>query len=245
VPFSDPGKAGLIKIEIINGGVTVKGYEGKEVIVDSKSRSQVLSNHEVNKHGMRKLQAPGSSGLDIEEKNNVMTIETASWKESVDLTVQVPFNTSLKLSCINGGEIIVENVGGEIQAENVNGGIKLTRISGTVVAETTNGGITVTFARFNPAKPMSFVTLNGDVDVTLPADVKANVRLKLGNNGDIYSDFEVNGKSAVEKTIDDKRKDGGHYRINIEKAIMGSVNGGGPLIKLETFNGDILLRKAK
>jgi DUF4097 and DUF4098 domain-containing protein YvlB len=245
VPFSDPGKPGLVKIDMINGGVTIKGYEGKDVIIDAKARGQVLGDKDASKHGMHKLQAPGRSGLDVEEKNNIMAIETESWKETVALTVQVPVNTSLHITCVNGGVIVIDNVAGEIQAENVNGAIKLTRISGSVVAETTNGGITVAFAKLNPAKPMSFVTLNGDVDVTLPADAKANVRLKLGNNGDIYSDFEVSSKTTAEKTVEDKRKEGGHYRISIDQAITGAINGGGVLLKLEAFNGDVLLRKTK
>ncbi len=37
---------------------------------------------------------------------------------------------------------------------------------------------------------MSFSTMNGDVDVTMPGDVKARVKLK-SDNGEIYSDFEV------------------------------------------------------
>ena len=37
---------------------------------------------------------------------------------------------------------------------------------------------------------MSFSTMNGDIDVSLPADTKARVKMKA-DNGEIYSDFEV------------------------------------------------------
>ena len=43
VPFSDPGKPGLVKASLINGGIMVKGYDGKEVIVEAKPRGHVIS----------------------------------------------------------------------------------------------------------------------------------------------------------------------------------------------------------
>ena len=46
VPFSDPGKPGLVKANLINGGIVVKGYEGKEVIIETKPRSHVVGEDE-------------------------------------------------------------------------------------------------------------------------------------------------------------------------------------------------------
>ena len=39
VPLSDPSRPGLIKAGLLNGGITVKGYEGKEVIVEARVRA--------------------------------------------------------------------------------------------------------------------------------------------------------------------------------------------------------------
>ena len=193
---------------------------------------------------MRRLKST-AIGLSVEEDNNIIKIETNSWKGSVDLVVQVPWATSLKLHCVNGGNITVENVRGELEVENVNGGITLSRISGSAVAQTVNGDITVSFNKINPGKAMSMVTLNGDVDVTLPADTKATLKLKIDNQGEIYSDFELALKTTSQKTVEDKRAHGGHYRVTYENAIFGTINGGGQEITLKTFNGDILLRKGK
>jgi DUF4097 and DUF4098 domain-containing protein YvlB len=259
VPFSDPGKSGLIKANLINGGIVVKGYEGKEVIVEAKTRGHVIANDEgkedeadedeeaenENKHaGMRRLQST-AIGLSVEEDNNVMKIETNSWKASMDLVIQVPWATSLRLHCVNGGNITVENVRGECEVENVNGGITLTRIGGSAVAQTVNGDIRVSFSKIDPGKAMSMITLNGDVDVTLPADTKATLKLKIDNQGEIYSDFELALKTTPQKTVEDRRSRGGRYRVTFENAVSGSINGGGQEIALKTFNGDILLRKAK
>jgi DUF4097 and DUF4098 domain-containing protein YvlB len=256
VPFSDPGKPGLVKAHLINGGITVKGYDGKEVIVEATPRGHIIGNAEdegdeegedksENKHpGMMRLKS-GGGGLNVEESKNVMEISIPSWKADIDLIIQVPLNTSLELQAVNNGGISVENVSGDIEVANVNGGITLSRISGSAVAQTVNGDVKVTFSRLDGKKPLSLITLNGDVDVTLPATVKADLKLKIDNEGEIYSDFELTVQNKTQKTVEDKRSHGGKYRLTIDKTVFGSINGGGQEITLKTFNGDILLRKAK
>jgi len=256
VPFSDPGKPGLVKAHLINGGIVVKGYEGKEVIIETKIHGHVIGENKdemeaegeeekENKHaGMMRLKA-GGGGLNVEENKNIMEISVPSWKMDADLTIQVPMNTALELHTVNGGDIKVENVNGDIEVANVNGGIILSRIGGSVVAQTVNGDVKATLTRLDGKNPLSLITLNGDVDITLPAAAKANFKLKIDNQGEIYSDFELSLQSKTEKTVEDKRSHGGHYRVKIDKTVFGSINGGGQEITLKTFNGDILLRKAK
>jgi hypothetical protein len=256
VPFSDPGKPGLVKARLINGGIIVKGYEGKEVIVETIPRGHVVGedkeemeddgeDDKPNKHAGMKLLKSGGGGLDIEESHNVMLISIQSWKADIDLTIHVPLSTSLELHTINNGAIKVENVNGDIEVANVNGDIILSRISGTAVAQTVNGDVTATFSRLDGKNPLSLITLNGDVDITLPATAKVDFKLKIDNQGEIYSDFELALQNQSEKTVEDKRDRGGRYKVKIDKTVAGSINGGGQEITLKTFNGDILLRKAK
>src|SRR5215467_4486470 len=39
VAFSDPTRPGLVKASLVNGGITVKAYDGKEVIVEARARN--------------------------------------------------------------------------------------------------------------------------------------------------------------------------------------------------------------
>lgn len=256
VPFSDPGKPGIIKAHLINGSIEVKGYEGKEVIIEVKARGHVVGDDEdemanededekPDKHaGMKRLKA-GGGGLNVEESKNIMEISVPSWKMDADLTIQVPMNAALELHTVNGGDIKVENVNGDIEVANVNGGIILSRIGGSVVAQTVNGDVKATLTRLDGKNPLSLITLNGDVDITLPATAKVDFKLKIDNEGEIFSDFELTLQNKTEKTVEDKRSHGGHFRVKIDKTVFGSINGGGQAITLKTFNGDILLRKAK
>jgi len=193
--------------------------------------------------GMKRIPIE-NTGLTVEEENNEVKIEVESWKRAVDLTIRVPYATSLKLDGGNIGEISVENVTGEVEAENMNGGIKLSNIAGTVVANSTNGDITAVLIKVTPDKPMSFATFNGDIDVTLPADVKATLRIK-STQGEVFSDFDIAFKSVPVKPEESAKKEGGKYRIELDRSVYGTINGGGPELKLQNFSGDIYIRKKK
>ena len=92
---------------------------------------------------------------------------------------------------------------------------------------------------------MSFSTMNGDVDVTLPPDVKARVKLK-SDNGEIYSDFDVHPETNPNSpNLAETHGKDGRYRVQFDKVTYGSINGGGPEMQFTTFNGKIYLRKKK
>ncbi len=92
---------------------------------------------------------------------------------------------------------------------------------------------------------MSFSTMNGDIDVTLPPDIKANFRMK-SDNGEVFSDFDVKLlPNSNQPVVEDARSKGGRYRVKVEKTTVGAVNGGGPELSFKTFNGNIFIRKRK
>ena len=76
----------------------------------------------------------------------------------------VPANTSLKLN-LTHGSITVDGVHGEIDAETTHGDINLNNVSGTVVANTVHGSLRASMNQVDQSKPLSFTTLNGDIDV--------------------------------------------------------------------------------
>jgi DUF4097 and DUF4098 domain-containing protein YvlB len=106
-----------------------------------------------------------------------------------------------------------------------------------------NGTITASLDHITTNKPMSFTSLNGKVDVSLPGDTKARLRLKT-DNGSIYSDFDVKLEPDASKpVVEDSRSQGGKYKISIDRAITGTINGGGPEYTFQTMNGNILIHK--
>jgi len=193
--------------------------------------------------GMKQLTG-SSSGLEIEEEDNVVQIRTESWKAATDLTIQVPVATSLEISSSMDGVVVVEGISGEIDINNINGPVTLRNVSGNTLVHTMNGDIDVVLARVAADKPLSFSSMSGDIDVTLPADVKANLKMKT-DQGEVYTDFEIDMTRQPTRTEAAEKTEAGKFRISFDKSLLGLVNGGGREISFNTFSGDIYIRKRK
>src|SRR6266550_3430578 len=217
VPLSYPSRPARVEASLVNGGITVKGYDGKEVVVEARARNRESARSNSN---MKRI-IVSSTGLSVEEENNQVRINTDSYMRP----------------------IVVTGVDGELEVNDVNGAVTLTNVSGSAVAHALNGRLLATFTRVNQ-QPMAFSSLNGEIDVTFPADLKANLTLK-SDRGEIFTDFDVQMQAApVQQIVEDGRKQGGKYRVRIDKAVRGTINGGGPEYQFTNFNGVIYIRKS-
>ncbi len=244
VPARNSTRPRVVNASVLNGSITVKAYDGKEVIVEAGAGPSRARREERSPapDGLKRLDLPGRSGLEVEEDDNVINVHTRLMGNS-NLTITVPVNTSLNLRGTNGGHIVVDGVNGEIDVNNLNGSITLTNVSGSVIAHSLNGSVKVTMSRVDPGKQLSFSTLNGSIDVTLPADLKANLKLKA-DNGDIFTDFDVKFDAGAAKPITENSSgQNGRFRVRFDKTIYGTINGGGPEVSFQTFNGRISIRK--
>lgn len=331
VPLTDPSKPAKIEVSIMRGSITVKGYQGREIIVEARVREKALSNYStgayaegpwavlappappatpapatapapvrttgklsesqqkemearlaaglayqeqlaksIDRHsdrdrtlnyyftpddkqareakakktaGMKQLGGT-TSGLEIEEDDNVVQISAQSWKAATDIVIQVPVSSSLEVRTSMDGTIVVEGVNGEIDINNINGPVTLKNVSGNTLVHTVNGDIEAVLTRISADKPLSFSTMHGDIDVTLPADVKASLKMKT-EQGEIYTDFDMNvGRKATRAEAAEKTEQG-KFHITFDKSLLGQVNGGGAEISFNTFTGDIYIRKKK
>lgn len=241
VPFSDPSSPGTIRINILDGSITIHGENRKDVSISGSGRAARPARPRPEADGLRRLTP--NTGFEVTEDHNEITIRTGPGRP-VDFDVRVPVRVDLRLRTVNGGGIVVEGTDGEIEASNLNGPINLTKVSGSVVANTVNGRVLVSLDRVAAGKAMAFTSLNGAVDVTLPASTKANLRLR-SDMGDVYTDFDVQLSAPAPPKADGARRGGGPLRLSINNAITGTINGGGPEFELRTFNGSVYLRKAR
>lgn len=242
VALSEPGKPYKLNVDLVSGSIKVMAYEGKDVIIDAQT--DATKDKGETRNGMRRI--PTGGGLDVtaRQKNNTVDVTTGNPNKNVTLTIKVPHGANnIKLHTVNGGNITASDISGDIEVINVNGAIKLTNVSGSVVANTVNGNVVVTLKSIDPKAAMAFTTLNGNVDVTFPASLKANVKLR-SDMGEIYTDFDmVATKGAAPKST--KTVKDGMYHIQIEDWVNGAINGGGPELLMKNMNGNIYLRKAK
>ena len=244
VPFSDPSRPGNLNVQLMYGSMTIRGADRRDVQIESAGGEQERSSrNDQAASGLRRLTQRG--GYSVDEQANTMRL-SGSGGRGVDFTIEVPRRTNLKLSVVNGDSITVDGVEGDIETSNVNGPTTtLTNISGSVVAHATNGRIVATIARVAAQKAMAFSALNGAVDVTLPASVKANVKLR-SDQGDVFTDFDIQLTSSKEApVVKDTRQNNGRYRLEVDRSLYGTINGGGPEFELRSFNGNVYLRRGK
>jgi hypothetical protein len=245
VPLRDPSRPATINAHLLAGGITVRGADVKDVSVEAHTRMhESHESREARADGMKRLELPGNAGLEVEEDDNVVNIRTARVNRPTDLVITVPRHSSLQLKCTNDGDIYVEQVEGEIEVNNLNGKVTLKNVAGSVIAHSLNGEVLAVLDRIDPSKPMSFSTMNGNIDVTLPDSLKANVRVKT-DHGEVYSDFDVKLNMEPVVTTESGKQRDGTYHLRFDRTVRGTINGGGPEFQFTTFNGQIYIRKKK
>ncbi|MEM9361300.1 MAG: DUF4097 family beta strand repeat-containing protein [Bacteroidota bacterium] len=245
VPLSEPSKPGKLMVDQLTGSISVEAYEGKEVVVKATLSSSEGCCGGKNKQkdatkskGMKRI---GNSSLNIsaEEKNNVVQIVNEQWNRATNLEIKVPQNFSLKLSTVNEGDIWVKGVKGDMEVSNVNGAITLESVSGSASTDTVNGDIDITFEKITSNANMAFSSLNGDLNISFPSSLKADVKAK-SEMGEIYTDFDLVVSSNKPEVSENSSS--GTYKVKLEQWVRGKINGGGPEMLFKTFNGNVYIK---
>jgi DUF4097 and DUF4098 domain-containing protein YvlB len=134
-----------------------------------------------------------------------------------------------------GGSIHLTSAKGHVRAQTGGGGIELYGVP-SARAETGAGGIIVKLVNAGGEKNDSILeTSAGDITVYIAQDVAITVRasVDLGNGHHIMSDF-----SDIHV-----RSEGSGYGPKTLSA-EGSLNGGGPVLKVRTATGDINFKRS-
>ena len=242
--FGDPSRPGVLEAGLINGSIEVRGTDGSDIVIEARFRDTDMERtrpKSEKSEGLRLIQQK-SMGLEVTEKDNRVEISCQTIMKTIDLIIEAPRDTSLSISTVNHGNIKVSGLHGDHEVNNVNGSITMEGVSGSVVANTVNGEIKVVFVAFSGEKANAFTTMNGDIDVTLPAAIDADLKL-LSQMGEIYSGFELDLKAQATKVENDSRPKDGDYRVRIENALRGKLGQGGAEISFESFHGNIFVRK--
>lgn len=246
--FKYPAKVREVQIDNIFGSIKVTGYAGQEVklIVHKTIRAR-------NEDKIQKAREEVS--LEITEDGNTIDLYVdgpfrckdhrgrSRWRDPgyqvhFDFQLMVPHKTSLFLKTVTEGDIRVEKVEGEYEIKNVNGEIEMIDVAGSGIAHTVNGKVKVIFSK-NPPSDCSFKTINGDLDIYFRGNLSSDFRCKTFN-GDVYTDFPVKYLPA-EPPVQKRHK--GRFVYKSSRFFGIRVGKGGPEIKLDTFNGDILINK--
>jgi hypothetical protein len=222
------------RLELNVGRVTVEGHNGNEIIFTSENPR---GRQDERAQGLRLVNSLGLEdntglGIHVADKGNVVEVYQLKQTHAPDLKVLVPKGiiVSFKHESQYGGKARFLNLPNEIEVSAVYNSVELERVTGPLTVETTYGGVTADF--IGPIKdPVSIVSIYGFIDVSLPQDTKASLKMST-SYGDIYA--------APEFKIEVPTRDG--MKVYGDK-ISGTINGGGVNINLDCNYGKIYLRK--
>ena len=219
-----------IEIKGLNGSIHARRASGNEVVVtaDKDGRDQDDLRFEVVEHaggvticamypgkrGKANECAPGDEG----RMNNEDTRAEAHFE------VQVPAGVQFAGRNVNG-DVMAEGLTADASAHTVNGDVGVAT-TGWAEASTVNGDVRVSVGRADWQGGAEFSTVNGSIDLTLPAGFSAEVEASTVN-GDFESDFPLTIKG----------------RFGPRK-ISGTIGDGGRRLELSTVNGSISLKRS-
>jgi putative adhesin len=226
-----PGQ--VIEIKGVNGAIHAERASGTEVTVEATKSARrsdpntvtiqvvphadgvtICAMYPSSDWGRPNECAPGSGGRMNVNNNDV----------KVEFTLHVPAGVHFTGRTVNG-EIEAASLAGDVEAHTVNGKINLST-TGWAAANTVNGSIVARLGQAAGSRPIEFHTVNGGIDLELPAALNATLHASTVN-GHISTDFPlmVHGKFTG-------------------REISGSIGQGGPALSLRTVNGSIELRRA-
>ena len=251
----DASPTAQIEVSNVKGTVTVSGWDKPEVAITGTlgDGAKKLSVEGSADHLRIKVEPPdkqgwfswgadtrmGDSVLDIRvPKNAEMKIEVVS----ADVSLSGVAGRSLRVDGVSGKlrldsgakEVELDSVSGDIDVtgsadrahvETVSGNIRARGLGGQVKFETVSGDVNLRGKPDTGAR-VDVETMSGDVHLYLPSDVSA--RLNASSfSGRIRSDFGT--------VTEPEHGPGSSLEVN--------AGSGGGQVKLQTFSGDIDIRK--
>ena len=189
VKFSDPAKPGTLRLVIPWAEARITGTDAAEVVVTSSLDQKGAA--AIDDEGFRRLDDDVT--FELAEKDNIAVISVAAdnmWAtQGAEFEIKVPRNTHLIIRTQIGGDIEVNGVEGDLDINCMNGEVTLRDIASSAVVNSMNGETRASFKRA-PTKPVSLTSMNGEIDVRLPSDTKANLRMRT-HNGSIRTNFSA------------------------------------------------------
>ncbi len=250
---------GSIKVGDVNGNLNVNTSGGSIKLGKITVRAVAQTSGgsiKVEESGVDLELSTSGGSISVDMANGPIDVETSGGSISIgDTKGDIKASTaggSIRIG-LAGGKVEAETAGGSIgvdgskgpvEVETAGGSIEVLDAHGYIEAETAGGDIEaeMVVSNKNTDTHVNLETAGGDITLYLPSNLQAtfDVRLEITRRAwrdyKIYSDFPI----SIDDGGDDDDWRG--RRVLIGK---GDINGGGDVIRLETTNGDIRIKKLR
>jgi hypothetical protein len=215
--FSLP-PGGQVMVENVHGSICVEGWDRAEVEASVVMRSP------------RPTDRLDDVQVAVEARSGSLAFHTLYPRDLdgpvlVDYHLRVPRQVRLEqLSTLEGG-IAVRDVEGTVQARSLHGDIEGFDVAGSVVARALTGDIRVSLRALPaPQSPIRLETLNGDLDLLLPALANADLELTTVA-GKVLGTYMWQASSVPGDTTRRARLGQGGVRVEL-RTVRGNIRVG-------------------
>lgn len=221
-----------LEIVGVNGDIDAQGGSGGEARVTAVKRGRRSDPDEVRIEVVEHEDGVTICAVYPDQRNrerNACRAEGKSHNEVRDNDVKVTFHVTvprgvrLVARTVNG-QVDAIGLSGEVEGHSVNGSVTI-ETAGYGSATTVNGSIHAKLGRADWSDELEFSTVNGEIDLTLPESVNAEVEARSVNGG-IESDFPLSVRGRFGP-----------------KHLRGTIGTGGRGLSLSTVNGGMELRR--
>ena len=207
--------SGKLIVDHVNN-VTFEGYNGNEIIISSLIKSNRNSSRA---EGLRVINGLGLEdntdglGLSVEKNSGNITLQQVSRRASNKYIIKVPKGVAISYehATHEGNSVTFRNIESEIEISTRHNDVKLENVTGPMTINTVHGKIEGSFANLNQKNPVAIASVHGLIDIALPKNTKANLRLKTSwgeilTNMDIAIERESSNTSSIKNKYKDKKK---------------------------------------
>jgi hypothetical protein len=229
-------QGGEVRVETFKGSVTVTTWDRPEVEIyakieadgDSSEQKRLVQDTEVRietsgdliriQSDYEKVQGRGNFSGDSDESSYNLPL--------IHYTIKVPRTARLSITD-HKSKIGVSDLQGELRINTHKGSVSVARQNGAVRLDTHKGDARVEFVSFN--KESRFDTHKGEIEVVIPGRVGFELDSEMGKGANLDSAYDLSGLRKQDRR---------------EAQYKGSVNGGGPLLRMSSHKGQIRLRQS-
>lgn len=217
------------------GRVEITGYDGNEIIFSTEKKNNDASERA---EGLKAISAGGLEdnsgiGLSVIQSGDAIEVNPMSKRSGPKYEIKVPKSVKVfyEHSTAYGSKVVIKDIASEIEASTNHSGLWLENVTGPMTINTVHGRIEAIFSEVNQSSPTSIVSVHGLIDVALPGNSKANLKMRT-TWGEIYTDLDI----AFDKSADSEKS---------ATKLAGTINGGGVVLNVSTSHSNIYLRTKK
>jgi hypothetical protein len=216
---------GSVEIETHKGSIRVSVWDRQEVEIQARIEAEpgtIMDRRRFDATEVRIDSSPDSVRIETyyPDFSGCCFFDDSGTNPEVRYTIRIPKSAQLTIRD-HRSETEVTGLQGALKLTTQRGTAHLTGLGGALHLDTHRGDVHVEFSSFTAASSIS--NFRGTVDLTMPRNSRFDLQTDSGRRGSIETDFSVMTHTVIRR--------GG--------TVHGTVNGGGPSLRIETERGEV------